>query len=142
MPVPPRINLITLGVSDVDRSTQFYESLGWKKSDKSVEGTTFIQLGVNVLSLYPYEELAEDATVEPGVRQSFPGFTFAINADSAQEVDEIINSARELGADIPKEPEEVFWGGYSGYFSDPDGYLWEVAHNPFFPKDNNQYLDI
>jgi len=142
MPVPPRVNLITLGVSDVARSTKFYESLGWKKSEQSVEGTTFIQLGVNVLSLYGYEKLAEDATVQPGEQQRFPGFTLAINADSPEEVNEIINSAREVGATITKEPEKVFWGGYSGYFADPDGFLWEVAHNPFFPKDDNQYLQI
>jgi len=142
MPVPPRINLITLGVRDVARSTEFYESLGWKKSDKSVEGTTFIQLGVNVLSLFPYEKLAEDANLEPGNRQTFPGFTMSINADSPEEVDEIISSAREVGATLTKEPKEVFWGGYSGYFSDPDGFLWEVAHNPFFPKDENGHLTI
>lgn len=142
MAIPPRINLITLGVSDLARSTEFYESFGWKKSDQSAETVTFMQLGVNVLSLFPYEKLAEDAELPPGERQSFPGFTLAINADSQQEVDEIINSAREIGATITKEPQEVFWGGYSGYFSDPDGFLWEVAHNPFFPKDDNGYLDI
>jgi predicted lactoylglutathione lyase len=142
MTIPPRINLITLGVSDVERSTAFYESLGWTKSDQSVEGTTFIQLGVNVLSLYPHDKLAEDATVQPGERQRFPGFTLAINTDSPEEVDDIINSARDVGAKIIKEPHKVFWGGYSGYFSDPDGFLWEVAHNPFFPKDENGYVKI
>ncbi len=142
MTIPPRITLITLGVSDVDVSTKFYESLGWKKSPKSVEGTTFIQLGVNVVSLYPYDELADDAQVQPGKRQSFPGFTIAINVGSETEVDGILASAKDLGAGIPKPAEKAFWGGYSGYFSDPDGYLWEVAHNPFFPIDENGYLDI
>lgn len=142
MVIPAKITLLTLGVSDVDRSTRFYESLGWKKSDKSEEGITFIQLGSIVLSLYAYEKLAEDAKVEPGVRQAFPSFTFAINCDSRDEVDAVMKEAKTVGARISKEAQEVFWGGYSGYFSDPDGFLWEVAHNPFFETDNNGYLSI
>lgn len=142
MTIPAKITLLTFGVSDVERSTKFYESLGWKKSDKSVEGTTFIQLGSIVLSLYTYEKLAEDALVEAGERQTFPGFTVAINCGSRDEVNTVMAQAKSVGAKINKEAQEVFWGGYSGYFSDPDGYLWEIAHNPFFDFDDQGYLSI
>lgn len=142
MAIVPRVNVITLGVSDVSLSTKFYESLGWVRSSVSEENITFIQLGAIVLGLYEYSMLAQDATIPPGDRQVFPSFTVAINADSRQEVDEIIEQAREAGAEIVKEPQEVFWGGYSSYFADPDGFLWEVAHNPFFEKDQQGYVSL
>ncbi|TGN17401.1 VOC family protein [Leptospira idonii] len=128
-----KLNLITLGVSDLSRSLQFYEKgLGWKKSSASQETVAFFQLNGLVLSLFNRKSLAEDAEVdEKG--SGFPGITLAYNAESEQEVDEVIEKVRSLGAKILKTPQKVFWGGYSAYFEDPDGHLFEVAHNPFFP---------
>lgn len=136
------LHLVTLGVRDLEKSRQFYtETLGWKPSAASNEGVAFLQAGGVVLSLYPREKLAEDALVPPD-GQGFPGFTLAYNARSEAEVDEIIRDLKSNGVKIAKEPQKVFWGGYSSYFADPDGYLWEVAYNPFFPFDENGNLKL
>ncbi|MDZ4724637.1 MAG: VOC family protein [Leptospira sp.] len=128
-----KINLITLGVRDLKRSLDFYEKgLGWKKSNQSQETVAFFQLNGIVLSLFNRSSLAEDANVEEKPT-GFSSITLAYNAESEIEVDEVINKVRNLGANILKEPQKVFWGGYSAYFSDLDGHLFEVAHNPFFP---------
>ncbi|MCW3462314.1 VOC family protein [Chitinophaga nivalis] len=127
-----RISLITLGVRDLQRSLQFYEAgLGWKKSAESQENVAFFQLGGLVLSLYPWHLLAEDAQV-PAEGSGFKGMTLAYNTESREETDAILQDALRAGATLVKPAQEVFWGGYSGYFSDPDGYLFEVAHNPFW----------
>ena len=126
-----RISLITLGVSDLDRSREFYERLGWRRSMAGSEGIVFFQAGGMALGLYPREELAKDATVPPD-GQGFRSVTLAYNARSRAEVDSVLEEAKAAGANILKPAQEVFWGGYSGYFSDPDGFLWEVAWNPFF----------
>lgn len=134
MPVPPRISLVTLGVADVEASTQFYERLGWRRSGASVPGTSFIQLEGLVLSLYGRHELAADATVSetpPG----FSGVTLALNQRSQAAVDRVLADAVAAGARLVKPAQPVFWGGYGGYFADPDGHLWEVAHNPHWPMD-------
>jgi catechol 2,3-dioxygenase-like lactoylglutathione lyase family enzyme len=137
-----RINLITLGVSDLNKSLQFYEKgLGWKRSAASQENVAFIKLNGIVLSLYPRHLLAEDITInEAG--SGFSGITLAYNAKSETEVDAVIKQVEQLGATILKQPQKVFWGGYSSYFKDPDGYIFEVAYNPFFPFDANDNLDI
>ena len=136
------LHLVTLGVRNLDASKKFYtETLGWKPSAASNEGTIFIQAGGVVLSLYPRELLAEDALVSPD-GSGFAGFTLAHNTRSESEVDEIINNLRSKGVKIVKEPQKVFWGGYSSYFADPDDYLWEVAYNPFFPFDENGSLKL
>lgn len=134
MPVPPRISLVTLGVADVEASTQFYERLGWRRSGASVPGTSFIQLEGLVLSLYGRHELAADATVSetpPG----FSGVTLALNQRSQAAVDRVLADAVAASARLVKPAQPVFWGGYGGYFADPDGHLWEVAHNPHWPMD-------
>jgi catechol 2,3-dioxygenase-like lactoylglutathione lyase family enzyme len=136
------VHLITLGVENLARSRQFYtETLGWKPASASSDDVVFIQAGGVVLSLYAREKLAEDATVPPQ-GSGFPGFTLAYNAGSEAAVDEIIRTLESKGTNIVKQPQKVFWGGYSSYFADPDGYLWEVAYNPFFPFDEAGNLKL
>jgi uncharacterized protein len=126
-----RISIITLGVADLNRSREFYERLGWRRSMAGNEGIVFFQAGGMALALYPREELAKDASVSPD-GQGFRGVTLAYNARSRAEVDSVIEEARAAGAGIVKHAQDAFWGGYSGYFADPDGFLWEVVWNPFF----------
>ena len=139
MSLDPRISLITLGVEDVARATAFYERLGWKKSAASQENVTFIQLKGTVLGLFSRQSLAEDAHVE-NTPKGFSGVTLAHNVTSERGVDAVYKFALSCGATPIKAPEKVFWGGYSGYFADPDGHLWEVAHNPFFPLDKEGHV--
>jgi catechol 2,3-dioxygenase-like lactoylglutathione lyase family enzyme len=132
MSLDPRISLVTLGVDDVARATEFYEKLGWKKSPASQDSVTFIQLKGTVLGLFSREALAHDAQVE-NTPKGFSGVTLAHNVASERGVDAVFKFALSCGATEIKKPEKVFWGGYSGYFADPDGHLWEIAYNPFFP---------
>ncbi|TGL60180.1 VOC family protein [Leptospira ognonensis] len=128
-----KLNLITLGVRDLTRSLDFYEKgLGWKKSNMSQDSVAFFQLNGMILSLFNRGALALDANV-PDQETGFSALTLAYNAESEEEVREVISKVRMLGAKILKEPQHVFWGGYSSYFADPDGHLFEVAYNPFFP---------
>ncbi len=123
-----RISLITLGVEDLDRSRAFYESLGWRTNAAPDDDVVFFQTGGMIVALWDRARLAEDSGVanSPG----WGGVTLAYNVRSPAEVDAVIGEARAAGADIPREPAETFWGGYSGVFVDPDGHPWEVAHNP------------
>ena len=134
------LHLVTLGVRDLDRSRRFYtETLGWKPASASQDEVAFFQAGGVVLGLYPRVKLAEDAlTSSEG--SGFAGVTLAYNARSEQEVDEIIRDLESKGVEIAKQPQKVFWGGYSSYFIDPDGYHWEVAYNPYFPFDEGGNL--
>jgi len=128
-----RLSLISLGVNSVDASTAFYSRLGWRYSEKfSNDSITFFQLGAIVLGLYGRENLANDIGVTNTDRPGFSGIALAHNARTKAEVDEILALAVKAGATQLKEAQDVFWGGYSGYFSDPDGHIWEVAWNPFF----------
>ncbi len=127
----PRITLITLGVSDFERSVGFYrDGLGLPRRD-GPEGIAFFETGSTWLSLYPREALAEDATVS-AEGSGFRGFALAHNVASPEEVDSTLQQAVDAGAKLVKPGQKVFWGGYSGYFADPDGFLWEVAWNPHF----------
>jgi catechol 2,3-dioxygenase-like lactoylglutathione lyase family enzyme len=136
------LHLVTLGVRDFEASRKFYtDILGWKPSSSSGEDVAFFQAGGVVLSIYPREKLAEDAMVSVE-GSGFSGVTIAYNASTEAEVDEIIRDLKARGVKILKEPQKVFWGGYSSYFSDPDGYDWEVAYNPFFPFDENGNLKL
>jgi catechol 2,3-dioxygenase-like lactoylglutathione lyase family enzyme len=135
------LHLVTLGVKDLESSKTFYtETLGWKIS-RPQEGVAFIQAGGVVLSLYPRHLLADDANTSPE-GSGFARFTLAYNAQSEAEVDQIIADLKSKGVKIVKEPQKVFWGGYSSYFADPDGFLWEVAYNPFFPFDEKGNLQL
>jgi catechol 2,3-dioxygenase-like lactoylglutathione lyase family enzyme len=123
-----RISLITLGVDDLERSRRFYESgLGWAPL-QAEEGVCFYQLPGIVLSLFGRDDLARDAN-RP-IDGSFSGVSIAINQRMPEDVDVVLAQAQTAGATITKPAERVFWGGYSGYFADPDGHIWEVAHNP------------
>ena len=127
----PRISLITLGVGDLPRSRAFYERLGFVARPESTEDIAFLGMANGlVLALFPREKLAEDAHAE-STASGFPGFTLAHNVASPDEVDAVLAEAVAAGAKLQKPGQKVFWGGYSGYFADPDGFLWEVAHNPF-----------
>jgi catechol 2,3-dioxygenase-like lactoylglutathione lyase family enzyme len=130
-----RLTIIGLGVSDLKQSTHFYETaFGWTKIAASNNFITFFQLNGILLSLYPNDKLAEDATVD-AEGSGFKGFTLAHNLRSEQEVDELIETLRTKGVTIVKEPQKVDWGGYSSYVSDLDGNLWEIAYNPFMTMD-------
>lgn len=135
------VHIITLGVKDLEVSKKFYaETLGWKIS-RPQEGIVFFQAGGVVLALYPRDLLAEDAVVSPQ-GSGFSGMTLAYNAGSEAEVDEIIKDLKSKDVKIIKEPQKVFWGGYSAYFADPDDFRWEVAYNPFFAFDENGNLRL
>lgn len=136
-----KLNLITLGVKDFDRSLGFYEGLGWKKSKHSKEDMALFPLGEIVLALYPLAELAADAQLEY-TPSSFSGISLSFNARSEQEVTDILEEAVKLGGSLVKPGQKVFWGGFSGYFKDPDGYLFEVAYNPFWELDENGNLQL
>jgi catechol 2,3-dioxygenase-like lactoylglutathione lyase family enzyme len=127
-----RVSLITLGVASLDRSREFYERLGWKRSMTNAEGIVFFQTGGMAMALFPREELAKDANLHPDVN-GFQGIALAYNARTRAEVDSVLREAEAAGATLAKAAQEAFWGGYSGYFTDPDGFLWEVAWNPAFP---------
>ncbi|CAH0340310.1 VOC family protein [Rhizobium sp. CECT 9324] len=139
MSLERRISLITLGVADVARSTEFYQRLGWSKSSASNEDVTFIQLKGTVLGLFSRQALADDARVE-NTPVGFSGVTLAYNVASDIGVDAVVKFAVSCGATVVKAPEKVFWGGYSAYIADPDGHLWEIAHNPFFPFDEHGHV--
>jgi uncharacterized protein len=123
-----RVNLITLGVADLERSRRFYEALDWTTGAEHGDDVVFFQAGEMVVALWDRARLAEDSCVEdsPG----WGGVTLAVNFASPEEVDATIEEARSAGADIGREPAETFWGGYSAVFVDPEGHPWEVAHNP------------
>ena len=127
-----RVSIVTLGVANLERSSEFYERIGWRRSMEESEGIVFFQAGGMALALYPREELAKDANVASG-GSGFQGISLAYNARNRSEVDSVLAEAVAAGAKILKPAQEAFWGGYSGYFSDPDGFLWEVAWNPAFP---------
>ncbi|NIG57540.1 VOC family protein [Chitinophaga sp. Cy-1792] len=128
----PRLNVITLGVRDLQRSIKFYEEgLGWKRSASSQEAVAFFQVGALVLSLFGWDDLADDAKL-PAAGTGFRGISLACNTRSKAETDEVLALAAKAGGQLIKPAEEVFWGGYSGYFADPDGHLFEVAYNPFW----------
>ena len=127
----PRISIITLGVADLVASTRFYrDGLGLPLREGG-DGIAFFETKGTWLALFPREALAADATV-PADGAGFRGFTFAHNVRSREEVDAVLKEAEAAGASVIKPAQDTDWGGYSGYFSDPDGYLWEVAWNPHF----------
>jgi catechol 2,3-dioxygenase-like lactoylglutathione lyase family enzyme len=138
MPIPARVNLVTLGVADLERATAFYSALGWRRSGSSVAGeVSFFDLDNCVLAVWGYASLADDARVTHWEEPAFHGSAVAINVGSEAEVDEIIGAAVDAGGTVAKEAHKADWGGYSGYFADPDGHLWEVAHNPYWPLDDD-----
>lgn len=127
-----RMSLITLGVADLPRAVAFYEdALGWKP-EPGPPGVVFFDLNGVVFALWPHDDLAKDMGVAADSVPAYRGYALAHNVRSEAEVDAIFTQLETKGARIVKQPQKTFWGGYSGYFSDPDGHTWEIAHNPFW----------
>lgn len=130
----PKISIICLGVVDLEKSRRFYEALGLKTHNfDPSQGVVFFEMEGTWLELFPRSELAKDAQVDDATPTStdFRGVTLAHNEPSKEGVDRVMAEAIAAGAQLIKKAEDVFWGGYSGYFADPDGHLWEVAYNPY-----------
>ena len=135
-----RMTIVTLGVRSVPDARRFYEKLGWRASSASQgDDVAFFQLNGMALSLFGRKALAEDAKVKDSAA-GFSGVSLAQNLHSPDAVDAAFAQAVAAGGTALKPPETAFWGGYSGYFADPDGHLWELAHNPFFPLDERDNL--
>ncbi len=128
----PRLSFVTLGVSDLQRATRFYEEVLRFPRIQTPPEVSFFELGRTWLALYPRELLAADAGV-PAAGSGFPGFTLAHNVRTAGEVDWLLKEVADKGGRVVKPGARADWGGYTGYFADPDGFLWEVAWNPQFP---------
>ncbi len=129
----PKVSLITLGVDDLQQSRRFYQTLGFELAvEENTDKVVFFHLSTPgvLFGLFPRAELAKDAQI-PNDGQGFSGFSLAHNVGSPEAVDQTLAEAVAAGAQLVKAGEKVFWGGYSGYFKDPSGFLWEVAHNPF-----------
>ncbi|UOF00670.1 VOC family protein [Bdellovibrio reynosensis] len=137
-----RLSLITLGVNSISLSREFYEKgLGWNVSSASNENVVFLKTRGAVISLFGKQELAKDAQVD-GQGSGFRDFALAHNVRTKEEVAEVLNQAEIAGGRIIKPAQDVFWGGHSGYFEDPDGFLWEIAWNPHFPLDENGNVQL
>ncbi|RMG43779.1 MAG: VOC family protein [Acidobacteria bacterium] len=133
-----RITILTLGVADLGKATEFYEAVLDTPPNTSFEGIAFFELPGTWLALYPLEKLAEDISPEiPATRRGFRGTTLACNARRKDDVIAIVRRAASAGARIVKEPQDTFWGGFSGYFADLDDYYWEVAWGPMFEFTEN-----
>ncbi|MBT4890027.1 MAG: VOC family protein [Rhodospirillales bacterium] len=129
-----RLSMITLGVADLSHAKFFYENVvGWQAEPGPSE-IAFFDLGGTVFALYPHKDMAKDMNMAVSQTPATPyqGYALAHNVRSIEDVDAVFFQLRDNGATINKEPEKAFWGGYSGYFSDPDGHMWEVAYNPFW----------
>ena len=135
-----RLSMVTLGVADLEESLRFYEALGWKRAGEQ-PGVVFFQLNGMALGLYPRAALAEDAKLD-AAGSGFGGITLAYNARTKEDVDAVLDEAAHAGATILKPAEDVFWGGYSGYFADPDGHPWEVAWNPHWEITTEGYVRL
>jgi uncharacterized protein len=130
-----RITAITLGVAEISRARRFYcDGLGWKAARGSDDSVVFIDLNGIVLALFGREALAEDASLD-SAGSGFRAIALAHNVREPAEVDVVLALAERAGATIVKPAQATFWGGYAGYFADPDGHVWEVAHNPGWPLD-------
>ena len=134
MSIPARVSVVTLGVADVQRATDFYRALGWPLSPASVPGVvSFFRTAGGVLALYGHRDLAADAAVAADEPPAFRGVTLAVNLDSRAAVDAALAAAVAAGARLVNAARPTEWGGYLGYFADPDGHVWEVVHNPDWP---------
>lgn len=136
------LHLVTLGVADLDRACAFYATMGLERRDLDGGGVAFFRAGNVVLSLYPRAALAQDATLPDTSPERFCGLTLACNVASEEDVGQVIGRAVAAGGTLVKPAQKAFWGGTSGYFADLDGHLWEVAHNPFFPFDDEGRLVV
>lgn len=135
-----RLSLVTLGVVDLARARAFYETLGWRGQE--VERTVFFQAGSIGIVLWGRDQLAADAGVEDTAGDGFGGIALAHNVRTPEEVDEVVDAAERAGGTITRPPADTFYGGYAGCFTDPDGHVWEVAHNPGFPLADDGAITI
>jgi len=135
------ISFVTLGVSDLARSRRFYEALGWQESSGSKVEVAFFQVGNLTFALFGRESLADDANVS-SAGSGFAGFSLAHNVASELEVEATLREAVAAGGKLIRPGEKAAWGGFRGYFADPDGFLWEVCFNPFFPLDEQGFVQL
>lgn len=135
------LSFITLGVADLATSRAFYRALGWQESSGSKAEIAFYQVGSIAFALFQREALADDAGVT-AAGNGFPGFTLAHNVPTEAAVGETLSEAVAAGGRLVRPAEKVFWGGFRGYFADPDGFLWEVCYNPFFPLDAQGFISL
>jgi uncharacterized protein len=140
--LPPNFVIVTLGVADLDRSIAFYSGLGWELRGDRSRGIVWFRTSGSWVGLFPLADLAADVGIEPDPASGFRGATYAVNLPSEAAVDAGFASVRELGARVVKEPSRAEWGGYSGYFEDPDAHLWELCFNPGFPLDDEGRIEI
>ena len=143
--IAPNFSIVTLGVADLDRSIRFYADLGWEQRGDRAQGILWFKTSGTWLGLFPYDELAADAALDPPPIEDQPryrGITLAINLPTEADVDAAFVAAVEAGGTVVKPAERLSWGGYSGYFSDPDGHLWELCYNPGFPIDADGRIEI
>ena len=143
MTLPARLSIVTLGVADLDRSIAFYEALGWPRKAASIDGSiAWFGTADSTIGLFPWDELAKDANLPPDRTRRFGGITLAINVESPEAVTAGLDAAVAAGGTLLKPATFADWGGTSGYFADPDGHPWEVAHNPGFPIDKDGRVRI
>jgi uncharacterized protein len=143
--IAPNFAIVTLGVTDLERSIRFYGDLGWERRGDVANGIVWFKTSGTWIGLYGYDELAEDARLDvvPAEEQpTYRGITLAINLPSEDAVDLAFVRVQEAGGTIVKPATRAEWGGYSGYFADPDGILWEIAYNPGFPIDDEGRIEI
>ena len=143
--VPANFAIVTLGVADLERSARFYRDLGWEQRGDPAQGITWFKTSGSWLGLFGYDALAEDAALTAGPESDLPpyrGITLALNLASEDAVDLAFARVHEVGGRIVKPAHRTEWGGYSGYFADPDGHLWEICYNPGFPIDESGRIEI
>ncbi len=142
MTIPARLSIVTLGVDDVARSVAFYGALGWPRCDSSNDDIAWFRVSGSYLGVFGRVPLARDAHLPVEPRAPFGGITMAINVETEQGVLDGLDAAVAAGGTLLKAAERAEWGGFSGYFADPDGHPWEIAWNPFFPIDEQGRIEI
>jgi len=143
--IAPNFSIVTLGVSDLDRSIRFYADLGWEQRGDRAQDIMWFRTAGTWIGLFGYDDLAEDAALDPPAATDQPryrGITLALNLPSEADVDAAFSRVAEVGGALVKPAEHLSWGGYSGYFADPDGHLWELCYNPGFAIDDQGRIDI
>jgi predicted lactoylglutathione lyase len=142
MSIAPNFSIVTLGVADLARSAEFYRALGWEQRGDESAGITWFRTSATWIGLFGYDDLAADVGVAAEPPASYRGITLALNFNIEVEVDRALSEAVRVGARLVKAAERAEWGGYSGYFADPDGHLWEAAFAPGFPVSDEGTIDI
>jgi catechol 2,3-dioxygenase-like lactoylglutathione lyase family enzyme len=143
--IAPNFSIVTLGVADLDRSIRFYRDLGWEQRGNRSDGIVWFRTAATWIGLFGYDELAEDAALSPPPQADQPryrGITLALNLATESDVDAAFDAATAAGGSVVKPAERMTWGGYSGYFADPDGHLWELCYNPTFTIDDDGRVEI